>query len=176
VCSTFLRLTASAPIGCHRSAQPARPQFHEGGGTSMAHPWTRAHHGPGHASTPAPPRPRGRMTRQGETHHRITARGVCPAPGAGAGGRSGGSTTTTWSRRRGLLGFMAAQRGPDSPPSRTPSSQEILFGSHRVSGGDERGGHYHRAGAPEKSGGRILPMTRSRSLGSARLCYRLCLD
>jgi hypothetical protein len=100
----------------------------------------------------------------------------CAAPGAGAGGRSGGSTTTTWSRRRGSLGLMAAQRGPDSPSSRNPSSQEILFGSHRVSGGDERGGHYHRAGAPEKSGGGILPMTRSRSLGSARLCYRLCLD
>lgn len=100
----------------------------------------------------------------------------CAAPGAGAYGRSGDSTTTTWSRRRGPLGFMAAQRGPDSPSSRNPSSQEILFGSPRVSGGDERGGHYHRAGSPEKSGGRVLPMTRSRSLGSARLCYRLCLD
>jgi hypothetical protein len=48
----------------------------------------------------------------------------CATPRAGAGGRSGGRTTTTWSRRRGLLGFMAAQRGPDSPSSRNPSSQE----------------------------------------------------
>jgi hypothetical protein len=172
----------------------------------MAHPWTRARHGPGHAPAPAPPRPRGRMTRQGETHHRITARGVClkcaalthvcdlrrgaagqgtephdsgclwcAAPGAGAGGRSGGSTTTTWSRRRGPRVYGRAA-GPRQPVFEEPILAGILFGSHRVSGGDERGGHYHRAGAPEKSGGRILPMTRSRSLGSARLCYRLCLD
>jgi hypothetical protein len=158
----------------------------------MAHPWTRARHGPGHAPAPAPPRSPGssatarqddapgrnappyhspwRLSKvrranaqemQDDSVQKAVLPGVprhvcdlrpcaasrnrrgaagqgtephdsgclwCATPRAGAGGRSGGSTTTTWSRRRGPLGFMAAQRGPDSPSSRNPSSQESCSG------------------------------------------------
>src|SRR5437868_9138197 len=79
-------------------------------------------------------------------------------------------------QEEGPLGVYGRAAEPRQPVFEEPIFAGILFGSHRVSGGDERGGHYRKAGALEKSGGRILPMTRSRSLGSARLCYRLCLD
>ena len=151
----------------------------------MAHPWTRARHGPGHAPAPAPPRPRGRMTRQGETHHRITARGVglkcaalthrrcrmipyrkrrcraflatcvmcahsqcqeidaelrarvrsrtiADAYGVPLRGLAQAAGAVAVSLRPGAgggaPGFMAAQRGPDSPSSRNPSWQESCSG------------------------------------------------